>query len=120
MKSAHRVGLQPFELVPQQLGEQVVVAVPLTPTVERDEEEVRALYFEQPLGCVARLEHVVAERPRHALQDGRAEQEVAHVRVKPVQHLAAQVVDDVAVIACERLDEGARVVAARERERSEV
>ena len=67
----HHVRLAPLELVPQQLAEQVVVAIPLAPPVEPHDEAVRALECVERLCRPRRLEHGVAEPAGHTLQHRR-------------------------------------------------
>ena len=43
VKSPDRVGLRLLEFVPEEFGEELVVAIPVAFAVERDEEQVRAL-----------------------------------------------------------------------------
>ena len=50
VKSPDGVGLRSLEFVPEELGEELVVAVPVALAVERDEEQVRALeLIEDPI-----------------------------------------------------------------------
>jgi len=96
----------------QHVGEEVVVSVPAAPVVERDEEEVGAL---QALECGAAAvlaRHGVAQVAGEAGEHRSPQEEVANLRRLAVQHLLDQVVDDVAVVAGERRDEGGGVVAA--------
>ncbi len=114
------VRLRRLELVLEKLGEEVVVAVPLPLRIEREEEEVRA---------GDRVEHRrrqraprdgIAQRRGESLQNGRAAEEQAHVLGLGSKDLLAQVVDDAAVVAGERLDVLARVIASAKRERGQV
>ena len=43
VKRRNVVGLRPLELVPEELREELVVAVPVALRIERDEKQVRAL-----------------------------------------------------------------------------
>ena len=54
---------------------------------------------EQAPACVVGAEQVIAERRREPLEDRRAQQERARVGLEVVEHLAAEVVDDVAIVA---------------------
>ena len=67
------------QLEPQQIGEEMVVAEPRSPHVERHDERVGLLEpLQDPLGARAAGENV-GERAAHPLQDRRAQQQVAHL-----------------------------------------
>ena len=104
----------------EDVGEQVVVAVPLATVVERDDEQVRSLQ---------RLEHRlarrlardgIAERSRETTEDRRVQQETADLRRLAVEHLVGEVVDDEAIVACEVGDERGDVVTALQRQGGEL
>jgi hypothetical protein len=100
-----RLGPGAFELQPQQLAEEVVVAVPLASIVQRHEEEVRALYLLKHPARRPLPGHGVAQRRGQPVEDRRAEEKVAHLLSEPAQDLAPEVVDHVAVVAGELVDE---------------
>ena len=108
------------ELHAEQLREQVMVAIPLASLVERRQEQVRALQFAQQRGRPLGLEDGIAQRSGQALQDRRAQQERPDGVRLADQHLRAQVVGDMAVVAVEGGDEGARVLSAAKRKPSQV
>jgi hypothetical protein len=90
------VGRSPLELGVQQVGEQVVIAVPLPMIVERRQEEVGVLeLYQQACGAVA-TGGGVAERAGHPLEDRRLHQEVAHRRHQRIEGNLGEVVADVA------------------------
>ena len=104
----------------QHVGEEMVVAVPPPLVVERHQEQVVA---------VERLEHRPAVGPAgdgirqgsgQPGEHGGPEEEVADVLGLPVHHLLDEVVDDMAVVPREPLDEPGRVVAAPEGQRCEL
>ena len=64
-----------FKLAPQELLEEVVIAVPAAVVVERDEEQVRLLESLQPERGILPLEHGIAERAAHRVQHGRPPEE---------------------------------------------
>ena len=105
----------------QDVGEQVVVAVPLPPVVERDEEQVGALERDEASPCRR-------SRPVTASQSGPVSRSRTDVRSRKSrtsvglagQHLLGEVVDDVAVVAGEPGDERAGVVAALHRQRGQL
>ena len=94
----------------QHVGEQMVVAVPKAPVVERDQEQVPALEGLEhgPTAVLAR--HRIAERAVQPAQDRRVEQKGPDMLRLTLQDLPDQVVDDVAVVAGEAGDEAGNVV----------
>ena len=106
----------PTRLLPEQLraehvGEQVVVAVPLPVVVERDEEQVGPLERDQPRRPPGLAGDGIAQRAGEPLEDGRLQQEVAHVGGLAREDLLGEVVHDEAVVAGEPGDDRAGVVA---------
>jgi hypothetical protein len=104
------------ELVPQELREEMVVAVPLASRVERHEEQVGALDTLEQLGGVPIARHRLAQRRAEPLQDRGAQQELA----KPVRLLRqdlVQVVADLSVLARQRLHARAPVPVPLDRQR---
>ena len=120
MQQRDQVRLAPGQLQAQQLGEQVVVAVPVAVVVEGDQEQVGLLQLGQQLGRPLGLQHRVAQRPRQPLQDRGADHEAAQRLGLAGQDLGAQVVDDVAVAGLEAGDERARVGLAPQRQPGQV
>ena len=104
----------------EHVGEEVVVAVPVAPVIQRDEEEVAALQGRQPRAAARLAGDGVAQRAAQPVQDGGVQQEAAHRRGLALQHLLDQVVHDVAVIPGERPDEPGRVGAPLQRERRQL
>src|SRR6185295_5664045 len=98
----HYVGLSPDKLVSQELAEEMVIAIPLAPRVERYEEEIRALDPLEQLDRVGALRDGIAERPREPVENGCPEQERSDVIRLAGEHLVEQVVDDLPIIAGER------------------
>ena len=87
----HHLRLGPLELVPEELAEEVVVAVPLAPPVERHDEAVCALERLERVRRPRRLEHGVAESAAHPLQDRRVLEEPRLSFRQPRQKLEAEV-----------------------------
>ena len=100
------------QLVPQQLAEQVVVAVPLAAVVERDQERVRPLDVSQHRRRASTVDHLVAQRSAEPVQDRRRQHEGTGLRRLAGKNLRGQIVNDVAVISGERVDEFVGVVSA--------
>ncbi|MBV9169576.1 MAG: hypothetical protein JOZ81_05780 [Chloroflexi bacterium] len=96
----------------QQLGGEVVVAVPAPLPVERDEEQVGAFELGQHVrsGHGRVSEHRVAERPTQALEDGRPQQEGFDGGRLALENLFDQVVQHEVMPAGERRDEAGDVV----------
>ena len=94
-------GLALRELGAEQVGEELVIAVPLAAIVERNQEEVRALEFRQARSPspAARLPRRRGSRER--VEDRGLEEEVPLARVQRAENDLGQVVDDVAVRAVE-------------------
>ena len=70
-----QVRMVALELAPEEIAEQMVVAVPLAAIVERDDECVRACEGVERIGCAARGEHRIAQGRRHPVENRRREQE---------------------------------------------
>ena len=110
------LGLLVEQARPQDVGEQVVVAIPLTPVVERDEEQVprssaSSVALPPPWPVTA----------SHSGPLSRARIEVCSRKLRtslglPLQDLLDEVVDDVAVVAGEAGDEAGDVVPPLHRE----
>ena len=95
----HHLGLASLELVPEELAEEVVVAVPLAPAVERHHEAVCALERLERVRRPRRLEHGVAETAAHALQDRGVLEELRFGFRQPREELEAEVLGDEPVAA---------------------
>ena len=107
------------ELVAEEPGEEMVVAVPLAAGVEREHEQPAALERVEHRGGPLALGDPVAQRPAEAVEDRGREQELAHLGRLAVEDLEPEVVDDRPVVAGERRDEGPPVLAAGERQGGE-
>jgi hypothetical protein len=100
------------ELVPQQVGEQMVIAVPLPPGVQRHDEDVFAVQLPQQPGRVVGAGHCAAQRTGKPVQDRAAQEKLPDVVDLAIQHLRGQVVNDLLVVSGKRLDELLWVFAA--------
>jgi hypothetical protein len=107
------------QLLPQEVGEEPVEAKPRSLVVERHEKEVLALQTLQRLLTEAGSGHGVAQRPGEAIQDAGSEQEAAQLVGQVSQHVFAEVVGDVAVVAADAGDVR-HGLASAEGERSEL
>ena len=97
----HHVRLVPLELVPQQLTEKVVVAIPLAPPVESHDEAVRAPERVERVCGARRLEHGIAEPARHTLQHGRVLEEGRFLGRHPREKLVAEILGHEPIVALE-------------------
>jgi hypothetical protein len=92
----------PVQLGTQEIAEQVVVAVPLTSSIERDEQEVGLLQRLEDVLRSARAQHRVAERARQAVEHRGARQERHCARCEAGEELGPQVVAEQAVVTAQR------------------
>ena len=104
----------------QDVGEQVVVAVPLAAVVQRDQEQVVPVEGLQHGPTAVLPGEGVAQGAVHPVEDGGLQQERLDVVRLALQDLLDEVVDDVAVVAREAGDEGGDVVPSGHRERGEL
>ena len=105
------------EAAAQQLEEEAMAAVPLTPGIERDQEAVAPLEIGEDLPAAVRVEQRVDELPAQLVRDRGAHEEVAEVVGQGAENLACEVVGDCAVVACEVADDAARIVGLAQGER---
>ena len=94
----------------------MVIAEPAALVVEGDDEQVLALQLLEHLRRVIALEHRVAERGAHGLEDGGPEQELELRRLHAAELLGPQIVRDEAVVAAERPHRRAAAVQRESRE----
>ena len=97
------VGFGAVKLGEQELPEQCVVAIPLAPAIERDEEQVRGLELAKLRVRVRRLENGVAQRARELVEHRGAPQEPLGGLRELFQRHAVEVVGDVAIVAGHRV-----------------
>ena len=94
-----RVGLAPLELGPEELAEELVVAIPLAAIVLGRDEEVLVGQAREHRLSVAPAGDGVAEGRREMLHHRGAQQEVLGVGCLGREHLAEQVAGDLAPVA---------------------
>ena len=82
--------LAPLELHPEQLGEQVVEAVPPALVVERDQEQVAPRQRVEHRGRALLLQHGIAQGAGQPLENRRAEHQRLHRRVMRLEYLRHQ------------------------------
>ena len=110
------VGLDATKLAQQELSEQAVVAVPLPPPVERDQEQARRLEVAQPLLRVWFAEESITQRSTQLVEHRRAPQEPLVTRGELHQRLAVQVVGHVPIGSGDRQTLAAAVASEQRRE----
>ena len=102
-------GIAALELLAQQLGEELVVLVPMPFGIERDDEEApRTSQMLEQCGAVVAPEHGVAERPRHSLEDGGLAKERHEPRVDEREDFLGQVLSEMSVSRPQRHLRGGR------------
>ena len=114
------LGLLVFEVCLQDVGKEVVIAVPATLIVERNDEEVPPFQGTQHRLAVASPGDGITERAAQPVEDAGVQEELSNVVGEALQDLLDQVVDDVAVVAREPGDEVRVVVSSLHREGSEL
>ena len=101
----------------QQVGEQVVVAEPRPPRIQRHHERVRLLQvLQHPLPAAAPGQQV-GQLPVDPVQDGGAQQQQPHRLALPVQHLGQQVLRHRPLGAGKLLSEPPRIRLPGQRQR---
>jgi X-Pro dipeptidyl-peptidase C-terminal non-catalytic domain len=111
-------GLGARQLLAQHIAEQLMVAEPLAPAVEADQEQVRPLNLLQPDDPVRPARHRVAGRAAQPLQDRGAQQELAQPPGLGGDELV-EVLGDLPVIAGERGHERLPVALVLKRQRGQ-
>ncbi len=94
-----------FRFEPEEISEQVVIAVPGAGAVEPDQELVAACRVGEPLCATGAVGDGVDERAVELLQHGGLEQASPLFLALPGEELVGHVVDDELVVPMERLDE---------------
>ena len=117
---ADLVGLLVEEPGSQHVGEEMVVAVPKAPVVERDQEQVRPIEGLEHGPTIVLTRHGIAERAVQPAQDRRVEQKAPNMLRLTLQDLTDQVVDDVPVVAREAGDEAGDVSSSLHRQRCQL
>ena len=98
MQLRHTLRLLVDQVGAQDVGEEVMVAVPAAAVVEVDDEDVAPLQrFEHRLTALVAGDRV-AQRAAQRVEDRLLQQELADTRGLALQHLLDQVVDDVAIV----------------------
>ena len=111
MKLLHELGRLEPQLRVQTGAKQVVVAVPVAPLIERDDEQIRARkHVQLPRRTGGRRDRVT-KRAIDPVEDRRVQQQLTCSRLEVGKDFVPEVVDDVPVIPRESHDEPVPVCA---------
>ena len=99
-----------FEVGAKDVGEEVVVAVPLAPVVERDDQEVGSLKPLQHGLATGGSGDGVAEGPTEPVKNACANEKASDLVGLSGEYFVDQIIDDVAVVTGETGDEAGDVV----------
>ena len=108
------------EATAQEVGKQVVVAIPAPIVVQRDDEEVVPLQFLQHLLTIRATGERIAQRTTQVTEDGGLEEKLPYPPGLAFEDLFGQIVEDVAVAAGEGFDKARDVLAPSHRERGQL
>ena len=109
-------GSDSTKLAEQELSKEAVVAEPLAPAIERDEERVRSLEPAQLPLCARLSEHGLTQRSAQLIEHRRATKEPLIVLGQLAQRLAIQIVRDVPVVPRDRRCQAALVAGDESRQ----
>ncbi len=112
MQSGDEVRATATQLALQQVGEEVMIAIPAPLVVQRNKEEVGRQQALQQVGAVAAPGHGIAQVAVQPGQNRGVQQELLHRGRLAGQHLLGQVAQDEAVGSAEGLDKGRGIGAA--------
>ena len=123
VKRRHKARFAVLELDSQQLGKEMVEAIPLASIVERQEEEVRSRERGQQFAGAFLFDHRITQRAAQPFEDRGTKHQGLHRRVVCFEHLVDEEIDDIAVPAPEPAHErltvlrlpGARALRGRAR-----
>jgi hypothetical protein len=96
----------------EHFGKEVVIAIPVTPIIQRDDKEVTALQGLQPRLASLLAGDGIAQWTMQAVENSGLEQEVADRAGLPLQDLFDQIVHDISVVAGEGPDELGSILPA--------
>ena len=114
------VGLLVQQVRVQDVGEELVIAIPPAAVIERDQEQVPPLQRRQRGLATALAGDGIAQRAAQPVQDGGLQQELLDMLGLALQDLLGQVVDDVPVVPGEAGDERGDVLSSLHRERRQL
>jgi len=97
--------------VTEEVGEEVVVAIPLPRAVERYDEQVALLQGQQRCSTIGTPSDGIAQGGRQAIEYGGLQQEVLNAGRLTLDDLFHEVVQDIAIAAGERFKQDLHIVA---------
>ena len=104
MQGRHLIGLLLHQVRLQNIGKEVVIAIPLALVIERNDEQVAALQgFQHPFAIFLPGDGI-AQRTAQPVENGGLQQEAADTFGLALQNLFDQIVQDKTVAAGESLD----------------
>ena len=115
-----QAGRAPLAFHPEQLGEEVVKAVPPALIVERDQEQVAARQRAEPRRRALLLHHGIAKGAGQPFENRRAEHQLLRRRVMRLEYLRHQEIHHVTVRAAKSAHESVPVSSVPQRERSKI
>ena len=119
VQGGDRLGRDPPQLEPQEVGEQVVVSKPRSRDVQRGHERVRVVELLQPAFGARSPGQVVRQRSAHPIENRGPQQQLTHLGRLVLDHLRDQVLRDGALGSGELSDEALGVGVMRHRDRRE-
>src|SRR6266581_7633182 len=98
----------------------MVVAIPTTAVIQRDEEKIRPLQRDQSGRAVRLTGDRIAQRPAQTVEDRALQEKLSDILGLALQDLLNEVVDDVPVVSGETRNERAQIVASLHRQRCQL
>ena len=115
-----QIRLQALQLREQHVAEQVVVAVPLSPSIQRDQQQVRPRQIRQRRRRARQLEHRITQRSTHPIQHRGPGQEHPLTLGDPGQELRLHIVAHQPIATAERAGRTGQRAAFPQVQRREV
>ena len=116
MQDGHVVGLFVQQVRPKHVGEEMVIAIPTTAVIQRDQEQIRPLQPDESGRAVRLTGDRIAQRPAQTVEDRALQEKLSDILGLALQDLLNEVVHDVPVVSRETGDKGAQVVASLHRQ----
>src|SRR5215213_3643646 len=104
----------------ENFGKEVMVTIPPAPVIQRNDKEVATLQSFQHNSGVLPVGDGISQRAAQPLENRGLEQELPDTFGLALQDLFNQIVQDVAVVSSESLDEPGKVLPAPHRERRQL
>src|SRR3954470_12460509 len=115
MAPSRSIGVRQHEMLLQHVGKEMVVAIPLAPVVERDDEEIATLQVLEDRLRIGFSKDRVAQWPAQSAEHGGAKQKTADRFGLGAEDFVDEVVGNVTTLTGERVDEPAYVSACLHR-----